>query len=78
MPKVLLVLAIVFVLIIVLSRYVSLASISAAVILPLLTIIFAEPRIYLIMSLILMSLIVYQHWENIERLRNGNERKIGS
>jgi glycerol-3-phosphate acyltransferase PlsY len=26
---------------------------------------------------ILMVLVVYRHRENIERLRNGNERKIG-
>ena len=78
MPKVIVVLIIVFILIIVLSRYVSLASISVAVLLPVVAIVFAEPRSYLIMSIILMILVVYKHRENIERLRNGNERKIGS
>jgi glycerol-3-phosphate acyltransferase PlsY len=77
MPKVFLCLVIVFILIVFISRYVSLASISVAILLPLTTILLSQPRSYLITSIILMVLVVYRHRENIERLRNGNERKIG-
>lgn len=78
MPKVFLCLVVIFILIIVFSRYVSLASISVAILLPLTTILLSQPRSYVITSIILMVLVVYRHRENIERLRNGNERKIGS
>jgi glycerol-3-phosphate acyltransferase PlsY len=77
MPKIFLILLVVFILVVVLSRYVSLASISVAVLLPLVAFIFSEPRSILMMSLFLMLLVVYHHRENIVRLRNGNERKIG-
>ena len=78
MPKVFLFLAIIFILIVFFSRYVSLASISVAILLPLTTVFLSQPRSYLIMSIVLMVLVVYRHRENIERLRNGNERKLGS
>jgi glycerol-3-phosphate acyltransferase PlsY len=78
MPKVFLTLAVLFILIVFISRYVSLGSICGAVLLPVLSFLWAEPRSYLIMSIFLMVLVIYRHRENIERLRNGNERKIGS
>lgn len=78
MPKVFLFLAIIFILIVFFSRYVSLASISVAVLLPLTALLLSQPGSYLLISMILTLLVVYRHRENIERLRNGNERKIGS
>ncbi|HPF20243.1 MAG TPA: glycerol-3-phosphate 1-O-acyltransferase PlsY [Syntrophomonas sp.] len=78
MPKVFLFLAIIFVLIVFFSRYVSLASVSVAVLLPLTALFFSQPGSYLLVSVILTVLVIYRHRENIERLRNGNERKIGS
>lgn len=78
MPKVFLLLAIIFILIVLFSRYVSLASISVAVLLPLLALFMSQSGSYLLASVILTLLVVYRHRENIERLLNGNERKIGS
>lgn len=78
MPKVFLFLAIIFVLIVFFSRYVSLASVSVAVLLPLTALFLSQPGSYLLVSVILTVLVIYRHRENIERLRNGNERKIGS
>jgi len=78
MPKVFFCLAVIFILIVLFSRYVSLASISGAILLPLTTVLWSQPRGYLIMSIILMVVVIYRHRENIERLRNGNERKIGT
>lgn len=78
MPGVFLFLLVMFIIIVYFSRYVSLASISVAILLPLAVFVLSLPNIYLIMSIILMILVIYRHWENIERLRNGNERKIGS
>lgn len=78
MPKVFLFLAIIFILIVIFSRYVSLASISVAVLLPLTVLFLSQPGSYLLTSIVLTLLVVYRHRENIERLRNGNERKIGT
>ncbi|NLV22360.1 MAG: glycerol-3-phosphate 1-O-acyltransferase PlsY [Syntrophomonadaceae bacterium] len=78
MPKVFLFLLIVFIIIVLFSRYVSLASLSVAILLPLTVIFLSQPYSYLIMSIILMILVIYRHRENIERLRKGDERKIGS
>ncbi|HWQ74345.1 MAG TPA: glycerol-3-phosphate 1-O-acyltransferase PlsY [Syntrophomonas sp.] len=78
MPTVILVLLVIFLLIVVISRYVSLASISVAVLLPLIAWFMSEPRSYVVMSIALAVLVVYRHRDNIERLRNGSERKIGS
>ena len=78
MPTVILVLLVIFLLIVVVSRYVSLASISVAVLLPLIAWFMSEPRSYVVMGIALAVLVVYRHRDNIERLRNGSERKIGS
>lgn len=64
------------------SRYISLGSITASVslvcILTLETIFF-EPHpetIYLVLSVLLASVILYAHRENIRRIANGTERKF--
>jgi acyl phosphate:glycerol-3-phosphate acyltransferase len=58
-------------------RYVSLSSIAMAVSLPFFMIILAQPREYLILSLLLCVIIVYRHCLNIYRLVKGTEYKIG-
>ena len=71
----------VFLSMITLFKIVSLASVSAALALPLLMIIsfksssFSLP--FLIVSLIAMLLVVWRHRENINRLIKGKEPKIG-
>ncbi|MFW5648456.1 MAG: glycerol-3-phosphate 1-O-acyltransferase PlsY [Candidatus Alkaliphilus sp. MAG34] len=56
-------------------KYVSLASIVGVVILPFVIIIYGFN--YFLFGLILALLAVYRHRENIKRLLEGNERKIG-
>lgn len=64
------------------SRYVSLASIIAAAVLPLAAIIYWFAGVYPVQPVVLMLLIViallaiYRHRENIERLRNGTENRF--
>ena len=71
----------IFILMIALFRIVSLASISAALSLPLIMFLsFKESSIsipYLIVSLLAMTLVVWRHRENISRLIKGKEPKIG-
>lgn len=61
-------------------RYVSLASIIAALCFPVLLLIFHRqteslPEI-LIISLVLIALLIYNHRANIERLRRGTEPRV--
>ena len=71
----------IFILMIVLFRIVSLASLSAALALPLIMFIsfksssFSLP--FLMISLLAMTLVIWRHRDNIIRLIKGKEPKIG-
>ena len=71
----------VFILIITLFRIVSLASVGAALALPIIMFIsFESSNIslpFLVVSLLAMTLVVWRHRENIVRLMKGIEPKIG-
>ena len=71
----------IFLLMLVLFRIVSLASVSAAFALPLIMFIsFHNSTIslpFLLISLLAMTLVIWRHRENIIRLRKGKEPKIG-
>ncbi|MGN0653794.1 MAG: glycerol-3-phosphate 1-O-acyltransferase PlsY [Oscillospiraceae bacterium] len=73
-----------FILVVIITRYVSVASISAAVIYPITT--FVTQTIsgkypYVWLNVILVSvtsiILIYMHKENIKRLRAGTENKFG-
>lgn len=57
------------------TRYVSLGSIIAAAIAPLL-ILTCSDKGYFLPTLIIAAVLILRHKENIERLRAGNENKI--
>jgi glycerol-3-phosphate acyltransferase PlsY len=59
------------------TRYVSLSSIFAVISIFIFTILFKQPYEYIILSAIILILGIFKHKENIKRLRSGNERKIG-
>ncbi len=73
----------VFVLVVAATRYVSLASITSAMIYPLFVIAFnvGKPQpttvFYIVLSLFISILAVYRHKANIARLRSGTESKLG-
>ena len=64
----------------VLSRMVSLGSISAAILFPVLTLFITDCYIvegnYVIFGIIMAAFIAYNHRSNIKRLLNGTENKI--
>jgi glycerol-3-phosphate acyltransferase PlsY len=76
-PKVALVLLIIGISVIYISRYVSLGSISAATILPIVLLLFKYPVRHIIVGLILGIIAVYRHRDNVERLLAGKENKLG-
>ena len=65
---------------IVLTQMVSVGSIAAAILYPVLTLFIPQnyivPGNYLIYSIILAVLIVFNHRENLKRLLNGTENRI--
>jgi glycerol-3-phosphate acyltransferase PlsY len=67
----------IFILIVYLSRYISLGSIVSAAVLPAVLLALAYPKVYVIISIVMGALIFLRHRENIQRLREGRENKIG-
>ena len=60
------------------SRYVSLASVLAALILPIAVWITGEPGYILVLASVLGALAIYKHRTNIQRLLNGTEHRFGA
>jgi acyl phosphate:glycerol-3-phosphate acyltransferase len=60
------------------TRTVSLASITAAISLPPAVAAAGCPRHYILLAIVMSALVILRHRENIKRLMNGEERKIGS
>ncbi len=80
--KVFIALLAIFIVILAISKYVSLASIISATYCPLATLLmswivdgdgFKRSLLYALMSLPMAAMVVWMHRSNIERLRNGNE-----
>lgn len=77
-------LVIVFILVVWATRYVSLASITSAILYPLFVIAFNAGDLqpgtayYIALSLIISILAVYRHRANIARLTSGTESKLGA
>ncbi len=76
-PKAFIILFFCFIIIVALSRYVSLGSICGAASFPFICLILHKPASLVLMSLIMALLVIFQHRENIKRIRNGTEGKIG-
>ncbi|ODJ50135.1 glycerol-3-phosphate acyltransferase [Brochothrix thermosphacta] len=74
-PSVFLVLMAVFVIVLVISRYVSLSSMIAVVV-GLIASIFLKDCVLIIVMAILTIFILYRHRANISRIKNGTESKI--
>jgi glycerol-3-phosphate acyltransferase PlsY len=77
MPKVGLTLLLMFIAVVVLTRYVSLGSVIVAILLPFVTYLFHYPWQYTLLSTLMMIIVVYRHRENISRLKGGSEARIG-
>ena len=76
-PLVLLVLGSVFLLVLFLSRIVSLSSICAAVSYPITALLLRLPRPELLLSVVLAALVIWLHRANIGRLMRGEEHRFG-
>ncbi len=76
-PLMVVMILIVGIIVIITTRYVSLASIVGVTIYPIAMIITQKPLEYIIFSLILSSVAIFKHRSNIERLLKVTESKFG-
>ena len=58
------------------TRYVSLGSVVAGFLTPILAALFSYPMEYIVFTVIAAFLVIVRHHENIKRLMNGTENKI--
>jgi len=77
-PKITLVAVIIWLGIVILTRYVSLGSIMAAIFVPIAMILVNKPLPFIVFAVIGASLVVIRHTANIKRLMQGKENKIGN
>jgi len=76
-PQIVLILLLLFLFILLLFRYVSLSSITVAILFPFLMFFFYPHNLlFLIFAILSSSLVVIRHRENIKRLLKGEEKKI--
>ncbi len=73
----LLLMIVVFVLVILITRYVSLGSILGVLSFPLFSYVFQGEAEILFLGAAVFLLITYRHRENVQRMIKGNERKLG-
>ncbi len=66
-----------FIIIILLTRYVSLGSITGAIAIPIAMLFLHYPRDYFIFGLSVCLLLLWRHAPNIKRLIQGKESKLG-
>lgn len=66
-----------FIVIVLLTRYVSLGSIVGAVSIPIVMLLLHKPAAYFIFGLAVCLLLLWRHLPNIKRLLQGREPKLG-
>ena len=65
-----------FIVVFAISRIVSLASIGAAIVLPLAVAILGLPHHYLLLAILMTALVMFRFRENIQRLSRGEEPRF--
>lgn len=76
MPTVSAIVFIIWFVIVILSKYVSLASIIAAICVPVFAFILGMPLEFVAFGVVAALFVIYRHKSNIGRLMNGTENKI--
>ncbi len=66
-----------FIIIVILTKYISLGSVVSITLSPLFSLMYHKPRLYTFACVFLALVTIFSHRQNIIRLINGNERKLG-
>lgn len=77
LPKVILILTIIWIITLLVMRYVSLSSIIVALLFPLMILYFHYPLPYTVFSFIVALIVLYRHRTNVKRLIEGKELRLG-
>jgi acyl phosphate:glycerol-3-phosphate acyltransferase len=75
-PLVFVIIMLAWVLLVLTTRYVSVASLAATTLVPVLTIAFGEPLPYQIAGVLVAVIIWWAHRGNLKRLRTGQENRV--
>ena len=67
-----------FLLVVTLTRYISLGSVLAATIVPLLTLLLGRPLPLVLSACAIGAMIIWRHAENLQRLCAGTENRFGA
>ena len=76
-PSVGVVIMLVWLITVAIWRYSSGAALAAFVALPVVALVFGRDWVFVLGSVVMSSMIVFRHWENVVRLWQGTEPKIG-
>lgn len=76
MPSVSAIVFVAWLIIVLISKYVSLGSIIAAALVPILALIMGKPYEFVIFGVLAAVFVIYRHKSNIDRLLSGTENKI--
>ncbi|MHB1418849.1 MAG: glycerol-3-phosphate 1-O-acyltransferase PlsY [Bacillota bacterium] len=76
-PKVAMIALAIFVVVVLVTRFVSLGSILGSASIPILFLVYDKPIAYFFVSLLVVVLVIYRHRANIQRLLSGTETKFG-
>jgi glycerol-3-phosphate acyltransferase PlsY len=76
-PIVAFILFLTWAIVVLLTRYVSLASLTAAFLFPIIMAIYKFPLPFFLLSIAVSILVIVRHKPNLERLLRGEEHKIG-
>jgi glycerol-3-phosphate acyltransferase PlsY len=68
----------IFVVVVLITRYVSLGSIIGAVAFPIAALILKKDVLFVVFALLFCTIVVARHHSNIKRLINGTESKLGA
>lgn len=74
-PAMAIVTGITWLVVIVFSRYSSLAALIATVLAPIYILLFADFN-YFVPVVVMCMVLIWRHWDNIQRLREGKESKV--
>jgi acyl-phosphate glycerol 3-phosphate acyltransferase len=77
MPKVMVVAITLFLVVVALTRYVSMGSVVGALTVAIMVFVFPEPFAYRFFGLVASSIVLFLHRGNFQRVLNGTESKFG-
>lgn len=76
MPKITLIALLLFILVVALSRYVSLGFVLAALSVGIMVFLFQEPLAYKVFAVLAVSVVIFRHKSNMQRILNGTENRL--